>query len=304
MRVGAANSLAPASINFSAVSTSRAMIACSRVIIEGEYHFVHEILALLKPGDYVLDLGSRTGSFPALATCAKILRLDLNPGPTPNHVQGDATRLPFRSGSVAAVIANHSFEHIDSLDDCLVEIRRVLRPSCAFLYVAVPDSTTVSDRIYRWLSHGGGHVNPIDNAEVFAARLKQSTGLELAATRTLHTSFAFANRLGPVRWSRRINLLGGGYEWGLRQASIMARLSDAWFGTRWSVYGWAFYLGRMYKPDETASTNVCIRCGAGHVSEWLLAAGVVRQGWFSNYFTCPACGASNGFTRDAIRPGE
>lgn len=265
---------------------------------------MHEILERLGPTDRVLDLGSRTGSFPATATRAVVVRLDLDPGPSSCWVRGDARSLPFRDGCFAAVIANHSLEHFPNLDRCLDELGRVLRPAQGYLYVAVPDSSTVSDRFYRWLSHGGGHINAITNAVEFSDRLQRRCRVKLAATRLLHTSFAFANRNGPVRWSRRIHLVGGGSEWSLRWFSIAARRLDAWLGTRVSVYGWAFYLGPLEAPDEVASTNVCLRCGAAHVSEWLRALAVVKHRWWGSLFCCPECGAWNGFTDDTPRAGN
>ena len=261
---------------------------------------MHEILSRLRPGDVVLDLGSRLGSFSAAATKATVVRFDLDPVRGATFVQGDGRRLPFRDGCFAAVIANHSLEHVEGLAECLGEIGRVLRGRGA-LYVAVPDASTLSDKVYRWLSHGGGHVNAIEDAAEFAGELESRTGLKLAATRVLHSSFAFANVNGAARWSRRVYLIGGGREWSLRAASYWFRQVDGVFGTRWSVYGWAFYLGEMDAVDEVASGNVCIRCGAAHVAEWLKALGVVRSGWLWRRYRCPDCGAENAFTEDAAR---
>ncbi len=248
----------------------------------------------------VLDLGSRLGSFSAAATEATVVRFDLDPVRGGTFVQGDARRLPFRDGCFAAVIANHSLEHVEGLEECLGEIGRVLRGRGS-LYVAVPDASTLSDKVYRWLSHGGGHVNAIENAAEFVRELERKTGLKRVATRVLHTGFAFANVNRAAGWSRRVYLIGGGGEWSLRAASYWFRQVDGMFGTRWSVYGWAFYLGEMDAVDEVASRNVCIRCGAAHVSEWLKALGVVCSGWIWRRYCCPACGAENAFTDDAAR---
>lgn len=261
---------------------------------------MHEILSRLRPGELVLDLGSRSGSFAPSATEATVVRLDLDSTRGGVFVQGDGRRLPFRDGCFAAVIANHSLEHVEGLGECLEEIGRVMRATGA-LYVAVPDASTLSDRVYRWLSHGGGHVNAIQDAGEFAGELERKSRLKLVATRVLHTSFAFANVNGATKWSRRIYLIGGGQEWCLRAASYWFRQADASFGTRWSVYGWAFYLGELGVVDEVASGNVCIRCGAAHVSEWLKALGLVCSGWIWRRYRCPECGAENAFTEDAIR---
>ncbi len=262
---------------------------------------MNEILSALMPSDLVLDLGSRSGSFPVAATQARVLRFDLDFGPDPYFVQGDARLMPFRDFSFDAIIANHSLEHVEGLKSCLGEIRRVLK-SDGRLYVAVPDASTFSDRLYRWLAHGGGHVNAIVDSHRFAELLKSETGLQVSAVRLLYTSFAFVNVNGPVKWSRRVWLIGGGHEWVLRAACYWARRCDAWLGTRWSVYGWAFYLGEIASIDEVPATNVCIRCGAAHVSEWLKAIGPIKSNWLWRTYKCPECQAENAFTDDAPRP--
>lgn len=262
---------------------------------------MHEILRLLGPGSRVLDLGSRTGSFPLSATAARVVRFDLDFAEGGSFVQGDARQLPFADSSFDAIVANHSLEHIEGLGEALVELRRVLRKG-GMLYVAVPDAATISDRLYRWLSHGGGHVNAICDSGCFAIELSKKTGLTVVAIRLLHNSFAFANVRGEVKWPRRIYLIGGGSEWTLRAASYWTRRCDAWFGTRWSVYGWAFYLGEIAGVDEGPSTNVCIRCGAAHVADWLKALSLVKRGWPWRSYCCPGCGAENAFTDDAPMP--
>ena len=89
-----------------------------------------------------------------------MVRVDLDrqaPAP-PNLVQADAARMPFPDHCFDLIISNHSLEHFGDLAGSLREIGRVVRPNGA-LYVAVPDATTLSDRFYRWLARGGGHVN-------------------------------------------------------------------------------------------------------------------------------------------------
>jgi SAM-dependent methyltransferase len=262
---------------------------------------MHEILSLLGPTDFVLDLGSRSGSFALTETRARVVRVDLDLSAGGPFVQADARCLPFRNASIAAIVANHSLEHVEGLSQCLSEIGRVLRPD-GYLYVAVPDAATLSDRIYRWVGHGGGHVNAIYDAADFGQRLREQTSLPLTGIRILHTSFAFLNRSNGTQWPRRVYLVGGGSEWSLRWANQVFRYLDALLGSKLSVYGWAFYLGKLPPMDLVASGNVCMRCGAAHVSEWLRALGVVRGFWIWRQFQCPNCGAKNGFQDDAKRP--
>jgi ubiquinone/menaquinone biosynthesis C-methylase UbiE len=125
---------------------------------------VHEILRYLPSDARVLDLGSGAGTFEA-ADCpqAVVVRVDCEMSPRngngrPHFVQADAAQLPFRDGTFHAVVANHCLEHVENLDYALREVGRIIRRDGS-LYVAVPDATTLSDRLYRWVYHGGGHIN-------------------------------------------------------------------------------------------------------------------------------------------------
>src|SRR5438477_426023 len=116
---------------------------------------MHEILRNLPAGARVLDLGCAAGSFASDELPFIVVRIDLErPDTHASHfVQADAARLPFPAACFDAVISNHSLEHFDNLAASLEEIGRVVKPSGA-LYVAVPDATTISDRLYRWLARG------------------------------------------------------------------------------------------------------------------------------------------------------
>src|SRR4051812_26475889 len=119
-----------------------------------------EMLRMLPPGARVLDLGARTGSFRSPRPDLMVVRADLDAslGRVPGlYVAGDAARLPFATAAFDAIVSNHSLEHFVELEPAVREIGRVLKPGGA-LYIAVPDATTITDRIYRWLGRGGGHV--------------------------------------------------------------------------------------------------------------------------------------------------
>lgn len=248
---------------------------------------MEEILRSLAAGARVLDLGCDEGSFPAEHTKATTVRVDRD---VPRRrdgafVQGDAGRLPFADGSFAAVISNHSLEHFDELDAVLREIGRVVRRDGA-LFVAVPDASTLTDRIYRWLGRGGGHVNRFTRAEDVALAIERGTGLRHVATKTLWSSLSFLNRrCAPRPLPKRLWLVGGGFEAVLRGYVRLSRRMDRWLGTRTGVYGWAFYFGEGYGPVETeAWPNVCIRCGSG------FPKAVFPCRW---EYRCPKCGARN-----------
>ena len=266
---------------------------------------MHEILRNLRPNSRVLDLGSRNGSFGAeCCPGAVIVRLDLSlpaPDSRTGFVQADAAHMPFAAQVFDAVIANHSLEHIDDLTGVLREISRVVRPDGS-LYVAVPDQSTLSDRLYRWIYHGGGHVNPFRSAEELSAQIAGTTGLPVAGIRILYSSLWFLRREHfeprPPRW---LWLLGNGHPAVIALLTYVFRALDRWLGTRAGLYGWAFYFGDLREPIETTGwTNVCVRCGAGHSQASLFVNHRVRGrfGLFRSY-DCPNCGAWNLFTPDA-----
>lgn len=249
---------------------------------------MHEILRHLPPSARVLDLGSNRGSFDVPAYRFVTIRADLEPAAGPSTVCCDAALLPFRNGGFDAVISNHSLEHFHRLQQSLSEIGRVIAPGGA-LYVAVPDARTFSDRLYRWLGRGGGHVNAFTSAHELAGRIEQATGLPCAATRLLHTSLSFLNRRN-IKGSRqkKLWLFAGGDEEVLAFLSYVCRRLDGWFGTRLSVYGWAFWFGQIHEAVDTRPyVNVCVRCGSGHAEEALS----------SPRWRCAQCGGLNWFTR-------
>ncbi len=258
---------------------------------------VHDILRLLPPGAFVLDLGSRTGSFAAEPGWITV-RVDAEvPAECPStFVAARAEALPFRDGQFTAVISNHSLEHFEGLEAALEEIRRVIEPG-GFLYIAVPDSSTVTDRIYRWMGRGGGHVNSFTSASALVRRVSEKTGLPHSGTRVLCTSLSFLNRANiPRPIQKKLWLFCGGSERLLRVLTYTFRQMDRWFGTRLCVYGWACYFGSGSEIRIEAGpwTNVCVRCGAGQPSIQLLEAGMVKH----RSFQCPQCKTKNYFTSD------
>jgi SAM-dependent methyltransferase len=265
---------------------------------------MHEILKKLQAGSAVLDLGCAEGSFPQDVTSATVVRVDReaprNQGARPGFVQGDAATPPFADRTFAAVISNHSLEHFDDLVSTLGEIGRVISRRGS-LFVAVPDASTMTDRLYRWLARGGGHVNAFTSPSETAGVIERATGLPHVATKTLCSSLSFLNRRNAARPApRRLLLLGDGYEWSLFLYTWLSRRFDRLLKTRTSVYGWAFYFGSIVDPIDTQTwVNVCIRCGRGCPAPSLIRQALV----YSNFcglrlYRCPHCGATNPFSDD------
>lgn len=247
----------------------------------------------LPPGARVLDLGARSGSFATPRPDLTIVRLDLEIPPerrAGHYVSGDAARMPFVDAAFDAVISNHSLEHFCELDRTLCEIGRVMKRGGA-LYIAVPDATTWTDRIYRWLARGGGHVNAFRTDAEVASLVEARVGLPLRRTTLLYSSLSFLNaRNFRARPPRKIALFAFGNEYFLAAFLHLLRCADRAFGTRLSVYGWSFYFGACGPAGNNHPwPNVCVRCGAGSPEEYLRAAAVVRSGMYR----CPACGGFN-----------
>lgn len=264
-----------------------------------------EILRHLGAGARVLDLGSLTGSFRADACPGALaVRLDLETpaaGSPEGFVQADAAHLPFADHCFDAVIANHSLEHVENFGEVLREAGRVLSPQGS-LYVAVPDASTFSDRLFRWVYRGGGHINPFKSSQELAAQITQATGLALAGSRPLYSSFEYLNRYyfkPGTDW--RLLFVGNGSRRSIMLLSYCARLMDRMFGTRMSVYGWALYFGKLEEAVAPAPwSNVCVGCGSGFPAAWLEAAHLVhRRFLLCRFYWCPCCNSGNFFTPDA-----
>ena len=264
------------------------------------------LLRNLPPGARVLDLGAGSGSFRTERLDLVMVRLDLERPLTRCsgwYVLADAASMPFASGSFDLIVSNHSLEHFNQLEATIREAGRVLKPDGA-LYIAVPDATTLADRIYRWLGRGGGHVNPFRSAEEVSGLVTRLTGLPLRSTTVLFSSLSFLNSHNFVAPPpRRIAIFAFGNEHFLAILIRILRGIDRRFGTRLVQYGWAFRFGNVAgaQPAE-AWVNVCVRCGSGHSVSYLKKNAPLREiaGLFQTY-RCPACGGFN-FLSPEFRP--
>src|SRR5580693_6442436 len=234
---------------------------------------MQKLLESLPPGARVLDLGARTGSFLTTREDLCVVRLDLEIPARRSaglYVSADAARMPFCAQAFDAIISNHSLEHFVELEATLREIGRVMKRDGA-LYVAVPDASTLTDRIYRWLARGGGHVNAFRTPQGVIAAVERLTGLPHRATHVLYSSLSFLNRRNRTAPApRRIALFLNGSERYLALLMWLLRAIDRRLGTKLSVYGWEFHFGASPIPARhEAWMNVCVRCGSGSSEAYL-----------------------------------
>jgi SAM-dependent methyltransferase len=256
------------------------------------------LIGNLPPGARVLDLGAGPGSFPSERQDLFVVRLDLEKPyrlGQGSYVLADAASMPFAPASFDLIVSNHSLEHFTALDATLRETGRILKPD-GVLYVAVPDATTFTDRVYRWLGRGGGHVNPFRSSREVADLVTRLTALPLRGTTLLFSSLSFLNSHNFVAPPpRRIALFAFGDELFLAVLIWTLRGLDRRCGTQLSRYGWSFRFGNVAgaEPAE-AWVNVCVRCGSGHSEPYLRKNAPLRKvaGLFQTY-RCPACGGFN-----------
>jgi ferredoxin len=136
-------------------------------------------------------------------------------------------------------------------------------------------------------------VNAFTSPDAVTARIERATGLKLAASRQLCSSLSFLNRRNSPRpLPLRLMLLGAGYEWSLFLYVWISRRLDRMFGLRSSMYGWAFYFGKVGEPVDTrVNRNVCIRCGSACPADRLKPVARLRI----QTYRCVDCGATNPF---------
>ena len=206
--------------------------------------------------------------------------------------------LPFRDNGFALVICYHSLEHFSSVSDTLDEISRILKPH-GNVYISVPDGAGFTDRLYRFLLAGGGHVSRFQR-ESLVAEVEQRTGTHLVEWTKLYTSLNFIARrhfvlrphgLAVPPIPRRIRWLGRVPEAMFVAArfllNICVRWMDRMLGTHYSIYGWTLVFGRNPSiiREVPGFLNVCSHCGAGHPGS------ILAVKWF--FYRCPTCKSRN-----------
>lgn len=264
----------------------------------------------------VLDLGCGKGSFDFRGCCAPstvVIGTDvdlpsLRGAGSLNAVCSHASALPFRQNCFDLIICHHSLEHFPDANAVMLEIARTLKPS-GRLFISVPDGRSFSDRLYRLLLCGGGHVQQFTFAGLVSL-VESETDLRLTAWKRLYSSFNYLDKKtfqpaplgmhpGPLpRRMRWLGLLPEVAITGLRAfLNIATRQWDHYAGSGLSLYGWAlaFEVSPQRQPvEEPASRNVCMKCGTGAAQDEIEP---IRPGVL---YRCQSCGGLNVLFQDYV----
>jgi SAM-dependent methyltransferase len=275
-----------------------------------------ELVRDLSPAARVLDLGAGAGSFSYASTRAKVIAMDLAfPLPTQpaaGRVIARSEALPLRDASADVIVCNHTFEHFAHPEETLFEINRVVKRE-GYLWASIPSGFCFDDDLYRFVFAGGGHVNRF-SLEAFVELVEAHTQFRVLHYKTLYSGLVYLNppsteRLPdyprPACWLAHIPpvLLQQALRWG----NYATRVSDRYFGSRMSRYGWGIVFRWEEHPaarrkisasqikQMPADRNVCFSCGAGHPEASLMNK--LRRYWFWKIYSCPCCGKENVFCR-------
>jgi SAM-dependent methyltransferase len=218
--------------------------------------FLHEIDKLNNPQARILDLGAGDGTFNYAAAQARIISVDkdipadLKPRAGRNtFLQADGAALPFSAQVFDVVVANFVFEHFISPDLALRETQRVLKTG-GLLYLSIPNSDSLEDKIFRLLGGAKHHVHRYS----FHSLIKlvyQNTNLKLIAFADWPAGFTWLNSAVSGNMIRR----------GLLRCLRLARRYLQAYSRRDS--GFVFLFRAEDKLGFRVISHVCAHCGAG-----------------------------------------
>lgn len=281
-------------------------------ILNDESLFMVNLLHDLPPSATVLDLGSHGGSFDYSYTQAKVISIDLDFGSdslqqNAYRVLSDAHHIPVKSDSINVIIASHTLEHFEHVEQVLSEIRRILKKD-GKLWAAIPDGYSLNDRLYRFLFQGGGHVNRF-SLQPFCQAVKRYTGMHATFGKQLYSGFQYLfqpawhdNKKAPT-FIKIIACLPHLPRTLLVTAiNYISRLSDNFFKTSLSSYGWEL-LFEFPSTDKhngcrqnqikwvQSFINVCAFCGNGHMEITLTPT--LERKFIWQLYRCTVCGRKN-----------
>ena len=223
-----------------------------------------EVFKGVPAGQRLLELGSGD-----LSTVVTIL--ESAEGSCDETIAADPMRMPFSQGQFAGVALRRKVGET-GWGELAVELRRVLHRDGA-LYVEILAAVGL-------------------DLEQFIQETETRLGLDYRWRRDLARPIAPKIPLDKTRAfsiSGRIRAL---YSFGLR-------IADRLFGTAFARGGMGLYFGKMWnQPDLRARLNGCVRCGAVHSRDRLIAAGPLASRFGMQLYLCPACGTPNVLTVD------
>lgn len=241
--------------------------------------FMDELLAELRPGADVLDLGCGGGSFAYTLFDLRIVAYDQHQPPNlaefPAHVtfkQGAIEELPFAAESFDLVISNFVYEHVTNLGRCIEQAERVLRPGGLF-YASIPRAASLEDRVYRRLFNDQGGHRQRFSFESFVRQVYQCSGFKL---------LSYADWPGGYTYLRGHQRLRAAIYWviGLVRAvigkNLLGRNNFILLFRKDGGHGWR------------TVTHCCSQCGGGSA----LPVSFDEARW-----TCPHCQALNPYVK-------
>ncbi len=270
----------------------------------------------LSPGAKVLDLGAGKGSFHYASTSAQIIAMDVTSSSGAQacfaQVRARSESIPLTDSSIDVAICNHSLEHFENLESALLELNRVIKPG-GHLWAAIPDGFSFDDNLYRFIFHGGGHVNRF-SLRLFVQTIESKTQLRVLRYKKLFSGFVYLNPPDCkklIDYPKRARFLARVprplLEAILRWMNYFVRLADRCLGSSLSHYGWGIVF-RCLDPTRCpgpsnldqlevipSDINVCFSCGAGHPAATLLPK--LNRFLFWKIYECGNCGKENLFVQ-------
>jgi SAM-dependent methyltransferase len=246
---------------------------------DGEPLFIHELEAVNNPAARILDLGAGSGSFDYEGRRATIVALDRKapaqaPSGNASFIQADAAWLPFSSGVFDVVACNFVFEHFARPELVLREVERITRPG-ALLYLSIPNSRSLEDRIFGLLSRGKDHVSGF-TFHSLTRLVYQNTSFKLQSFADWPAGFTWLtpDPIGsaPRRWTHQ----------------LLRSLRPYLQGYSATDSGYVFLFRREGRRGFRKVAFVCCQCGSG--SE--IACEHKATEWI-----CRRCGRRNSYPR-------
>ena len=181
-------------------------------------------------------------------------------------VLANGDRLPFADGSFDGAICNFVFEHFEKPEPTLRELNRVIGPQ-GFLYISIPLSQSLHDRLYRLALKGGGHVQ----------RYSFESFLRMVYTETTFKMRAFAPMQSGFNWVQHVPLHSTVYKLLFQGFRLLGKAGVFPLDGGDCMFLFTTGADRGYRTEA----SICAACGVSGVR-------TPEPSW-----QCPACGFRN-----------